>query len=155
MYKACPVVIRNPAAPELLAFRHPRAGLQVVKGSIELGVTLHDACERELFEESGVRADAGRCPGQHTMPDGCVWGFVLMRVSADLPLLWSHYTSDGGGLIFRFFWHPLDASPCGEWDAGYAAAMQFLKSSLTKTSCLLAWCYWRLSLRDWTISQRS
>ena len=48
--KACPVVIRHPAAPEILAFEHPLAGLQLVKGSIEPNETAAAAAVRELYE---------------------------------------------------------------------------------------------------------
>ena len=33
--KACPVVLRHTTELEVLAFRHPLAGLQLVKGTVE------------------------------------------------------------------------------------------------------------------------
>ena len=53
--KACPVVLlRTPGRIEILAFRHPIAGCQLVKGTIEAGETIQTAAERELLEESGI-----------------------------------------------------------------------------------------------------
>ena len=54
--KACPVVIRGQGAIEILAFEHPLAGLQLVKGMIEPGESSRDAALRELREESGLIA---------------------------------------------------------------------------------------------------
>ncbi|MHC8286071.1 NUDIX domain-containing protein [Pseudomonas sp. XS1P51] len=47
--KACPVVLRNIEQLEILAFRHPLAGLQLVKGSVEPGELTGAAAVRELF----------------------------------------------------------------------------------------------------------
>ncbi len=127
MDKACPVVIQHKAGPELLAFRHPHAGLQIVKGTIEPGEALRQACERELFEESGVKATAGRYLGKLTMADGLVWGFVQMQGVAALPSTWSYHTRDGGGLTFNFFWHPLHGRTGSEWDSRYVAAIRLLR----------------------------
>ena len=53
--KACPVVLRRTADRiEILAFRHPLAGCQLVKGTIEVEETIQHAAERELHEETGV-----------------------------------------------------------------------------------------------------
>ncbi|WP_272972120.1 NUDIX domain-containing protein [Comamonas terrigena] len=54
--KACPVVIRGLGTIEILAFEHPLAGLQLVKGTIEPGETSAAAALRELREESGLHA---------------------------------------------------------------------------------------------------
>lgn len=51
--KVCAVVVRD---GRLLMFRHPRAGGQLVKGSIEYGEDIGSAAIRELFEEAGIRA---------------------------------------------------------------------------------------------------
>jgi 8-oxo-dGTP pyrophosphatase MutT (NUDIX family) len=56
--KACAIVIRAPAAIEVLAFEHPLAGLQLVKGTIEAGETPQQAAVRELREEAGFGARA-------------------------------------------------------------------------------------------------
>ncbi|MGK9264493.1 NUDIX domain-containing protein [Sinorhizobium meliloti] len=39
---------------EVLAFRHPSAGNQFVKGTIQQGEQPRDAAKRELLEESGL-----------------------------------------------------------------------------------------------------
>ena len=57
MNKACPVVLRiKNNKLELLAFKHPNAGNQLVKGGIKKGEHLESACVRELEEESGIQA---------------------------------------------------------------------------------------------------
>jgi 8-oxo-dGTP pyrophosphatase MutT (NUDIX family) len=53
--KACPVIVRRTAGGvEILAFRHPKAGCQLVKGTIEPAESVRRAAERELQEESGI-----------------------------------------------------------------------------------------------------
>uniref|UniRef100_UPI00124C1F65 NUDIX domain-containing protein n=1 Tax=Acinetobacter ursingii TaxID=108980 RepID=UPI00124C1F65 len=55
--KVVPILIRRKAQTlEILAFRHPLAGIQLVKGSIEPNETYDYAAIRELFEESGLIA---------------------------------------------------------------------------------------------------
>lgn len=55
MRKACPVIIRSTENnQELLSFRHPLAGKQVVKGTIEANEAPEQAVLRELAEESGI-----------------------------------------------------------------------------------------------------
>ena len=54
--KACPVVAQIIDGMEhLLVFKHPLAGYQLVKGTIELGERPSHAAVRELDEESGIR----------------------------------------------------------------------------------------------------
>ena len=55
--KACAVVLSSESPPRILLFRHPQAGVQLVKGSIEPGETAQQAALRELWEETGVRAE--------------------------------------------------------------------------------------------------
>ena len=53
--KACPVLLRSTAAGvELLSFLHPKAGKQIIKGTIEPGEEATAAALRELGEESGI-----------------------------------------------------------------------------------------------------
>ena len=55
--KACPIVLRgSPASPQILTFVHPRAGLQIVKGTIATGENPAVAALRELEEEAGIPA---------------------------------------------------------------------------------------------------
>ena len=54
--KTCPVVLRSPQGKcEILAFCHPLAGHQFVKGTVEAGETPAAAALRELYEEAGKR----------------------------------------------------------------------------------------------------
>ena len=81
MNKACPVILRNREGNiDLLAFAHPLAGKQIVKGTIERGESLENACERELFEESGIIAKSSACLGEWDAGhEKQVWGFYLMQ----------------------------------------------------------------------------
>ena len=54
--KSCPVVLRARETLEILAFEHPLAGLQLVKGSVEPGESTALAAVRELMEEAGCGA---------------------------------------------------------------------------------------------------
>lgn len=52
--KVCPVVLRK-QNQELLLFKHPLAGIQLVKGTIEtFDESYITAAKRELAEESGI-----------------------------------------------------------------------------------------------------
>ena len=62
--KACPVVLRRGQTLEILAFEHPLAGLQLVKGSVEPGEPTDVAAVRELFEEAGITATAKHALGE-------------------------------------------------------------------------------------------
>lgn len=80
--KACPVVIRGQGAIEILAFEHPLAGLQLVKGTIESGESSRAAALRELREESGlsasnVSADLGIWTSGY---ENQIWAFHLCEV---------------------------------------------------------------------------
>jgi 8-oxo-dGTP pyrophosphatase MutT (NUDIX family) len=90
---------------EILAFEHPCAGFQLVKGSIEIGETPSKAAIRELHEEAGIThcevvADLGIWEARFR---GQVWSFHLGSVGEPLPERWLHRTEDGGGQHFRFF----------------------------------------------------
>ncbi|MDF4937158.1 NUDIX domain-containing protein, partial [Vibrio parahaemolyticus] len=52
--KVCPVVLRN-QNQEILLFKHPLAGVQLVKGTVEVfDESYIIAAKRELAEESGI-----------------------------------------------------------------------------------------------------
>jgi len=130
--KACPIVLRNRyEGSELLVFQHPVAGVQLVKGTIEYGDTVESAAERELFEESGVslRAHDFLCEWQRCSLEPC-WGFVLMENGNSLPDRWEHYCDDDGGLLFRYFWQPIDKKTNSDWHALFSDAFAALKSVL-------------------------
>lgn len=127
--KACPIVLRrNSDAIELLAFQHPLGGCQIVKGTIDLGENLDRACSRELFEESGIEASSRQYLG--TLDMGCqgqVWGFHEMVCEQTLPISWDHFTEDGGGLMFSFFWLPLPSLLDENWQDVFRKAIHFIE----------------------------
>ena len=126
--KACPVVTRTTDRRlEVLAFIHPLAGRQFVKGTIEKGETPSDAAKRELFEESGLLCPdpmepLGRAP---ISPDQSPWHFYRWH-STGLLDTWSHATKDDHGHIFTFFWHPIDLSLDESWHPTFHEAFCFL-----------------------------
>jgi 8-oxo-dGTP pyrophosphatase MutT (NUDIX family) len=124
--KAVPVLLRaTGAATEILAFRHPHAGLQLVKGTIDVGESAKDAALRELAEESGLQEatftrDLGTWASGY---EGQTWHFQEVQCCATAPESWEHFTQDGGGNLFHFFWHPLRLAPSPEWHPVYRAAL--------------------------------
>ena len=55
VWKALAAVVRSEAGPtDVLVFRHPFAGVQLPKGTVEPGETIEAATLRELREESGL-----------------------------------------------------------------------------------------------------
>jgi 8-oxo-dGTP pyrophosphatase MutT (NUDIX family) len=87
---------------EVLVFRHPLAGIQLVKGTIEPGEEPRQAALRELEEEAGIRdAEIARSLGTCDLREyDQVWAVFEVKVSIDLPDQWSHWTEDGGGHDF-------------------------------------------------------
>lgn len=133
--KACPVVLRDRGALEILAFEHPLAGLQLVKGSIEPGEQAVDAAVRELWEESGLTA-AGAVSDLGLWTPGYadqIWSFHLCEIGLT-PETWLHRTTDGGGLEFRFFWHPLNDMPSGSWHWVFRDALATISERLDARS---------------------
>lgn len=121
-HKAAACVVRTSArGPELLVFRHPLAGVQIPKGSIESGETAAAAAARELAEESGVLAGRVlRQVGCHQFEVGedatdsgpserQVWHTFLMAADAEQRDSWSQQASGSeteASLVFEFFWLP-------------------------------------------------
>ena len=134
MNRACPVVLRkNNDRLELLAFKHPEGGNQLVKGNIEKNESLDNACVRELAEESGVKAEVVRHLGvwDANFKDQ-VWGFCLMHYDGELPDRWDHDTHDDDGHIFSLFWQPLDEPLDGNWNTMYTNAFHYIRDALGK-----------------------
>ncbi len=130
--KACAVVLRNRGVLEILAFEHPLAGLQLVKGSVEPGESSGAAAVRELMEEAGIQATAKRNLGEwHSTITGHVWAFHECEVAQDLPDSWVHFAEDDGGHDFRFFWHPLMSEPSDRWHHIFKDALSFLRETVT------------------------
>ncbi|MGH8448131.1 NUDIX hydrolase [Pseudomonas sp.] len=129
--KACPVVLRTRQSVEILAFEHPLAGFQLVKGSIEPGETTAAAAIRELQEEAGIAGNVIRDLGiWHAEITGQTWAFHQCQVSADLPDTWAHFAEDDGGHWFHFFWYPLSKEPTNEWHPIFQCALSALTEKL-------------------------
>lgn len=134
--KACPVVLRTrDGESELLVFRHPLAGIQLVKGGIERLESPDEAALRELQEEAGIASGLVlRHLGIWTSGfEDQVWSFHEVSVSQELPETWSHVAADDGGQTFSFFWHPLNAEPSDEWHALFVGALGFIRERLKNT----------------------
>lgn len=139
MNKACPLVIRkNKEQYEFLAFEHPLAGNQIVKGTIESGESLEAACERELFEESGlvgkVVSNLGCWDAKF---EGQVWGFCEIELDSTPAERWEHYCLDDNGHTFRFYWHALDSQLDENWHPLFKGAIEYVKSAITNTGTRL------------------
>jgi len=135
--KAVPIVLRHRAGcAEVLVFTHPQAGTQIVKGTIEPGESVSQACLRELAEESGVSGTAYvRDLGTwEQCPRGQVWHFREVSVSGELPDAWSHFTQDGGGQVFTFRWHVLDQPAPTDCHPTFVRALRFLHDRLAELS---------------------
>ncbi|MFJ4396715.1 NUDIX domain-containing protein [Pseudomonas sp. NPDC089396] len=130
--KACPVILSPTSPPKLLLFRHPLAGVQLVKGSIEPDETPREAALRELAEESGIRDatvtdDLGCWNADHS---GQIWSYQLCRVERTLPDRWSFQTLDDHGHLFAFFWASLEHLPYGDCHPVFQRALKFLCEAL-------------------------
>lgn len=126
--KVCPVVLSSLPPSRLLLFRHPMAGTQLVKGTIESGEAPSEAALRELAEESGiddaiVETDLGCWNAEHLDQ---IWSFQLCRALRDLPESWTHQTLDDHGHVFEFFWAPLDELPYADCHPVFQRALEFL-----------------------------
>ncbi|WP_196161302.1 NUDIX domain-containing protein [Reinekea sp. G2M2-21] len=132
MEKACPVVLRERNGQvEYLAFVHPLAGKQFVKGTIEPGELLTAACERELLEESGLVAtaveDLGTC---RIVSQQLIYGFYRMQVEQPIPETFSFFCLDDGGHQFDFFWQPLHTELDTQWHPIFQEIAIYLRSVL-------------------------
>lgn len=106
--KACAVVLHPDGAPlRLLAFEHPQAGVQLVKGRIKPGETPQYAAMRELYEEAGLESTAA-LPLCVEEIEGVRWHFILCRAKPPVRARWQHFCDDDGGHLFRFFWQQID-----------------------------------------------
>ncbi len=132
--KAVPIVLRATGeSTEVLLFEHPLAGPQLVKGTVEPGESVSEAATRELAEESGLVS--ARCISDlgtwEQCPPGQVWHFREVLVEQELSETWSHFTTDGGGHTFRFFWHQLSEPAPPNCHPVYTAALAFLRARLS------------------------
>lgn len=132
MYKACPVVLRNlDSQPEILVFKHPLAGIQLAKGTIEPGESSLVAAQRELLEEAGVTLKVThQLLEWQRHPDEPIWGICMMETGDHLPDQWEHYCEDDGGHVFQYFWHPLLLPPNSEWHPVFTEALTVIRETL-------------------------
>ena len=131
--KACPIVTRTRHGSDILVFRHPLAGMQLVKGTVEVGESPAAAALRELHEEAGVRAEIVGAMGTSTaIVQGSVWHMFRCRTK-QLPERWTRHTADGGGLNFAFEWWPLGQGPGSDWQSAFARALDFVAVALRST----------------------
>ncbi|WP_238066516.1 MULTISPECIES: NUDIX hydrolase [Pseudomonas] len=136
--KVCPVVLSSSPPSRLLLFRHPMAGTQLVKGTIESGEAPSEAALRELAEESGiddaiVETDLGCWNAEHLDQ---IWSFQLCRALRYLPESWTHQTLDDHGHVFEFFWAPLDELPYADCHPVFQRALEFLGRRLKEFESL-------------------
>jgi len=126
--KACPVVTRKvDRGRQVLAFAHPSAGDQFVKGTVEVGEHPQDAAARELREESGLLAPSVMTElGSRAIGTGnVVWHFFAWH-SSGLPDNWRHEAKDDYGHAFSFFWHPLRTPLNNDWHPIFHQAFEFI-----------------------------
>ena len=131
--KACPIVLRQSAyGIEILAFEHPLAGYQIVKGTVEPGETPEQAAIRELAEESGLHASVERSLGSWVPGfENHHWALVLMNGPSAIPDEFQFFTQDDGGHWFRFFWQPLDAPLSKLWHPLFQSALAEIRTRLS------------------------
>lgn len=111
-------------------FKHPIAGIQIVKGTVETNEELEEAALRELYEESGISsAHIHSYVGlHHPSEQGPNWHVFICNSTETIKEHWTHLCNDDGGLEFNFFWHPLFESPSAEWHPLFQELLAFIKS---------------------------
>jgi len=138
--KACPIVLRRTTDEiQILAFQHPKLDRQLVKGTIEPNEQPSNAAIRELAEESGLIAkDSPLYLGESVaLPDGNHWYFYCCEVLGEIPEEWTFHTEDEGGLLFRFFWHTLDAELDESWHPLFHDVFSVVRPLILQHSDLL------------------
>lgn len=123
--RACPVCLDPARAPaRLLAFAHPEAGVQLVKGRMAEGESPEAAALRELREESGLIGQIAGPAVELAIPEtGEIWHLVPVH-APDAPAHWVHFCQDDGGKQFLFFWIDPDAPPPRDMGAPYARVLR-------------------------------
>jgi 8-oxo-dGTP pyrophosphatase MutT (NUDIX family) len=130
IHKVCPVILRQQGGSwQILAFHHPLAGTQLIKGTLEAGEQPESAVLRELAEESGIDQAVvvekiGELAVHETEQH---WHLFLCQPVIAPAEQWSFFTLDGGGHLFQFFWHRLDETPDESWHPAYKRALTFVR----------------------------
>lgn len=131
IHKVCPVILRQREESwQILAFRHPQAGTQLIKGTPEAGEQPESAVLRELAEESGInRAIVVEKIGELDIDEAEQhWHIFLCQPTGTLLEESSFFTTDGGGHIFQFFWHSLAEAPDKSWHKLFRTALAFIQA---------------------------
>lgn len=130
-HKAVPILFRQKRETrEILAFRHPLAGIQIVKGTIEPGEEPKEAACRELSEEAGIKATSAKSLGTSDIVIGQTWHFFLMTPVNEPPSEFDHFCQDDGGHVFKFFWHDTSQPMLPPWGLAFRNAVEFALRSL-------------------------
>ena len=129
--KVVPVIFRDiNQRTEILVFKHPIPGIQIVKGTVEKNEELEEAALRELYEESGI--SSARIHSylglHHPAEQGPNWHVFICHSTETLKERWTHLCNDDGGLEFNFFWHLLFESPTADWHPLFQELLEFIKS---------------------------
>lgn len=135
--KVCPVILRRQADNwQILAFQHPQAGTQLIKGTLEPSERPEEGVLRELAEESGiVHAVVVKQIGELDIHAAAQhWHIFLCRVTDELPEEWDFFTTDGGGQLFHFFWHNLTEAPDENWHVHFQTALSFIRVMLESSN---------------------
>ena len=130
--KACPVLLRiKDGEIQIPVFRHPLAGIQLIKGTIEPKESVETAVLRELFEESGISSAVvtQNLGIWNSGYDGQIWAIYLCETKDDLPDSWIYHTQDDDEQDFAFFWHSLNADS-SDWHPLYKGALQWIKTKV-------------------------
>jgi 8-oxo-dGTP pyrophosphatase MutT (NUDIX family) len=130
--KVCPIIFRGPnASKEILVFRHPLAGVQLVKGTVEENEDFEAAALRELAEESGItRLTEVRFKGTLDFEEIAQrWHFFLCTAAEELPDAWDFFANDDGGINFSFFWVKLFDPPSEDWHPAHRKALDFIRGN--------------------------
>lgn len=131
----CPIVLRQSAnGPEIMAFRHPQAGRQIIKGVMEDGDVPREVALRELKSDSGLSpsaqpVDLGKSKG---IEQGEAWHFFACPV-ASLPDEWNYICAADNDQEYAFFWQKLDEFiDDSEWNPGIIRAFRFVQGKLER-----------------------
>lgn len=126
IHKVCPCIFDQGSSNiHLLVFKHPTAGNQLVKGTVEDNETLNHATLRELKEESGI-SSAKIIKHLDTIDflikgganeNGPLelnrWHLYEVQTDQKLPKSWKHKaygSKEEDGLTFKFFWQELNGN---------------------------------------------